>query len=68
MSVVRLSKPPRERAARALCNLDGSPPDIPFDGHPMWVSYLPQVDAVIRAALGDEVWHKTLEAERPARN
>lgn len=44
----------RERAARALCKLDGHPPDIKLDGQPMWKSYLPEVDAVLRAALSAE--------------
>lgn len=41
----------REEAARALCRLEGHPPDIKFEGAPMWRSYLPQVDAVLKAAL-----------------
>lgn len=56
-------KPPRERAARALCNLDGHPPDITFEGAPMWVSYLPQVDTVLRVALGDEAWEAMVKSE-----
>lgn len=49
-------KPPRERAARALCRMDGHPEDIKFEGAPMWRSYLPQVDAVLEAALPAEEW------------
>lgn len=30
----------------------------------MWTSYLPQVDAVLRVALGDDEWRKMVEAER----
>lgn len=30
----------------------------------MWVSYLPQVDAVLRVALGDGAWQAMVEAER----
>ena len=60
----RSSKSPRERAARALCSLEGHPQDIKFEGAPMWVSYLPQVDAVLRGALGDDEWRKMVEAER----
>jgi len=41
-----------ERAARALCALDGHPSDIRFEGAPMWKSYLPQVRVVV-AALQD---------------
>jgi hypothetical protein len=59
----RRPKSPRERAARALCNLDGHAPDIQFEGAPMWKSYLPQVDAVLRVALGDETWAAMVEAE-----
>lgn len=62
--MTRPSKPPRERAARALCNLDGNAPDTMFEGYPMWVSYLPQVDAVLRVALGDEAWRAMVGAER----
>ncbi len=58
------SKSPRERAVRALCNLEGHPPDIKFEEAPMWTSYLPQVDAVLRVALGDDEWRKMVEAER----
>lgn len=60
----RTTKPPRERAARALCNIDGHPPDIRFEGEPMWRSYLPTVDAVLRVALGDEAWVAMVEAEK----
>lgn len=44
-------KSPRERAARALCRLHDIPEDTPFEGGPMWRSYLPEVDAVLKAAL-----------------
>jgi hypothetical protein len=40
-----MSKSPRELAARALCKLNGHPPDIKMDGSPMWESYLDEVDA-----------------------
>ncbi len=63
--MTRRPKPPRERAARALCNLDGHPPDIQFEGAPMWRSYLPQVDDVLRVALGDEAWEAMLEGDSP---
>ena len=48
-------KPARERAARALCDLGGLPADARIEGAPMWVSYLREVDVVLRAVLGDEV-------------
>jgi hypothetical protein len=40
---------PRERAARALCRLAGDPEDIKFYGRPMWMNYLREVDAVLKA-------------------
>ena len=40
---------PIERAARALCKLDGHPDDGQRDGKPLWRSYLPQVRAVLEA-------------------
>lgn len=45
---------PRERAARALCRLAGNPEDTRFEGKPMWQSYLPEVDAVLLTALGQD--------------
>ncbi|MEP5729595.1 MAG: hypothetical protein ABJL67_09470 [Sulfitobacter sp.] len=51
-------RPPREKAARALCALDGHPPDIKMNGQPMWCSYLDQVDVVLGAALPPENWEK----------
>jgi hypothetical protein len=41
---------PRERIARALSRLDGHPPDIRFEGKPMWQSFLPEADAALAAA------------------
>jgi hypothetical protein len=41
---------PRERIARALSHLQGHPPDIRFEGKPMWQSYLPEADAALVAA------------------
>ena len=43
--------PPRERAARALCRLNGLSEDTDFEGRPMWESFLSQVDVVLGAAL-----------------
>jgi len=54
--MARKVRSPKERAARALCELDGHPPDIKMDGQPMWMSYLPEVDAVLEAALPEEEW------------
>ncbi|KNY36064.1 hypothetical protein [Agrobacterium sp. SUL3] len=47
-------QPPRERAARALCRLSDVPENTRFNDRPMWESFLPEVDAVIEAALGAE--------------
>ena len=49
---------PRERAARALCRLEGNPEDTRFEGEPMWQSYLPAVDAVLLAALGADEFNR----------
>ena len=38
---------PIERAARALCQLDGHPEDGEREGKPLWRGYLPQVQAVL---------------------
>lgn len=54
--MVRPMKSPRERAARALCQLAGHPPDIRFEGAPMWRSFLAEADAVLQAALAPEQW------------
>lgn len=43
------SKSPREIAARALCRFNGLPEDTQFEGKPMWMSYLDEVDAVLSA-------------------
>ena len=40
---------PIERAARALCKLEGNPENTKFEGKPMWQSYLQQALAVIEA-------------------
>lgn len=40
---------PRETAARALCDYEGVPEDVLFEGKPMWMSYLEQVDVVLKA-------------------
>lgn len=42
-------KPARELAARALCRHDGHPENAKFEGRPMWESYLPAADAVLKA-------------------
>lgn len=57
------TKSPRERAARALCRLDGNPENTMFEGKPMWVSYLDQVDAVLEAAMAPEEWERIRGAD-----
>lgn len=51
-------KPPRERAARALCRMNRVPEDTMFEGRPMWESYLDEVDTVLKAALTPEYFEK----------
>ena len=41
---------PRERIACALSRLQGHPPDIRFEGEPMWQSFLAEADAALAAA------------------
>jgi hypothetical protein len=38
-----------ERVARALCELDGNPPNATMDGKPLWQDYLPEARAAIMA-------------------
>lgn len=38
-----------ERAARALCALDGNPENASLDGKPLWQDYLPEARAVFQA-------------------
>ncbi|MBN7764137.1 hypothetical protein JYP52_23695 [Nitratireductor aquibiodomus] len=53
---MRKTKPPRERAARALCTSRGLPENTKFEGRPMWESLLLEVDIVLKAALTPEEW------------
>lgn len=57
-------KPPRERAARALCSSKGLPENTKFEGRPMWESFLPEVDIVLKAALSPEEWER-MKADGP---
>ncbi|PSH58000.1 hypothetical protein CU100_10035 [Phyllobacterium endophyticum] len=41
----------RERAARALCRKAGNVEMAKFEGKPLWMSYLDEVDTVFRAIL-----------------
>lgn len=63
--MARPVKPPRERAARALCDLKGLPQNTRFEGGAMWEFFLPEVDAVLSAALTAEQL-ATRNEERPA--
>lgn len=47
--MARVSKPPLELAARALCRLHGHREGIKFEGRPMWESYVPEARAVLEA-------------------
>mgnify|MGYP003583455326 CR=1 FL=1 len=40
---------PIERAARALCELEGNPPGATMDGKPLWRDYLLEVRVVLAA-------------------
>jgi len=51
-------KGPRERAARALCTARGLPENTKFEGRPMWESFLPEIDIVLKAALSIENWRR----------
>jgi len=42
-------KDKRELAARALCHFHGVAANITFEGKPMWMSFLKEVDAVLHA-------------------
>ncbi len=55
---------PRERAARALCRRAGNPENTMFEGRPMWMSYLEEVDVVLQVALDPEE-RERVKALRP---
>jgi hypothetical protein len=57
-------KTPREKAARALCRKARNPEDTTFEGRPMWMSYLEDVDAVLQAALDPEEWQRIRQLDR----
>jgi hypothetical protein len=44
-----MTKSPLERAARALCELEGNPPGATMDGKPLWMDYLSEARVVIAA-------------------
>lgn len=49
-------RPPRERAARALCDFYSLDPDQIERDLPRWERHLPEVDTVLMAALTLEDW------------
>ena len=49
----------------ALCRLFGNPEDTMFEGKPMWMSYLEEVDVVLKEALGDTVWEAIKDVGPP---
>ena len=49
MMAKRREQDDREKAARALCRHYNLPEDTKFEGKPMWMSYLPEADAVLEA-------------------
>jgi hypothetical protein len=55
---VKSHQSPRERAARALCRLAGNPENTTFEGRPMWMSYLEEVDVVLEVAIEPEEWER----------
>ena len=61
---MRSPQTPRERAARALCKLDGYPENSRINGVASWRCYLFQVDTVLRAALSEEEWHRILDHDK----
>lgn len=63
-----MPKSARERAATALCNLAVNAPDEKIRGEPQWFCYLPNVDAVLRIALGSEAWEAMIRAEGASRS
>jgi len=44
--------------------MEGHPEDTPFEGSPMWQSFLAHVDAVLEAALPLEEWER-IRADGP---
>jgi hypothetical protein len=50
--VAKKRKDPREGAARIFCRYDGFPEDMMFDGKPMWMKYLREVDELLPALWG----------------
>lgn len=58
-----MERTPRERAARALCRKAGNPENAMFEGKPMWMSYLDEVDVVLEAALTPEEWKRLRQLE-----
>ncbi|MDG4675832.1 hypothetical protein P9A16_32545 [Shinella sp. 838] len=51
-------------AGRALCSSRVLPENTKFEGQPMWESFLPEVDTVLKAVLAPEEWER-MKAEGP---
>jgi hypothetical protein len=49
-----------EKAAPALCRHHGVPEATTFEGKPMWMSYIPEVKAVLQAALSPKEYERLL--------
>ena len=47
--MAREPKDQRELAARALCRRYGLPENTESEGKPMWMSFLPEIDAMLEA-------------------
>ncbi|MHA6731779.1 hypothetical protein [Devosia sp. A369] len=65
MTGARQPQDARELAARALCEFEGVPEDILFDGKPMWMSYIEDVDAMLGAIEWEPGAVKTQPARKP---
>lgn len=59
-------QPPRELAARALFRSNNVAEDTMFEGRPMWESFLPEVDAVLEAALGADELERMKQEGQPS--
>ncbi|MBN9504970.1 MAG: hypothetical protein J0I69_02995 [Altererythrobacter sp.] len=56
---------PLERAARALCSLDGNPENATMEGKPLWQDYLPEARAVLEAIREPSDAMLEVDARRP---
>jgi len=63
--MVPRQKSPRERAARALCEVMGGYPDTVRGGKKVWAYYLHEADLILIAALGEDRWRTLLQDDDP---